>query len=406
MTKILSLTEFLRDRTERSHCSVFQHVEAPHTTAVVGTAVRYCRDNGVFFLYNVHCIRHLPRAAAKGDVMKYAFWNNKGGTGKTTLAFQTICEFAKQNPAKSILVMDCCPQANLSELFLGSLQGNGGNNLLRLQGGQIRQTIGGYFERRLLTPYSPPAISSDDFISIPSQFNSSVPQNITLLAGDPLLELQANTMHSMANLSSPVTNNWAAVINWLNDFIIRLSSSYDYVFSDLNPSFSLYTQIALATSERLILPVMADDSSRRAIQNAFSLVYGLRLPSPIYAQHAFSNQLTNAGKTSPQTHLIVKNRITQYMGPASGYAAVLRSIDTDMSTLLQQSPTIFTFNTVTDGFCEIRDFQTCGVVAAARGMPFSTMTARRYDVFGQRIQVNGEQLNLARSHIQKIVTNL
>ena len=29
--------------------------------------------------------------------MKYAFWNNKGGTGKTTLAFQTICELARQN---------------------------------------------------------------------------------------------------------------------------------------------------------------------------------------------------------------------------------------------------------------------------------------------------------------------
>ncbi|KAA3666398.1 AAA family ATPase [Pectobacterium carotovorum] len=57
--------------------------------------------------------------------MKYAFWNKKGGTGKTTLAFQTICEIALQNPQSPIFVIDCCPQANLSELFLGSLQGNG-----------------------------------------------------------------------------------------------------------------------------------------------------------------------------------------------------------------------------------------------------------------------------------------
>ena len=26
--------------------------------------------------------------------MKYAFWNNKGGTGKTSLCFQTITEYA------------------------------------------------------------------------------------------------------------------------------------------------------------------------------------------------------------------------------------------------------------------------------------------------------------------------
>jgi cellulose biosynthesis protein BcsQ len=338
--------------------------------------------------------------------LRYAFWNNKGGTGKTTLAFQAICELARQRPDASVLVIDCCPQANLSELLLGSLQGHGGKNLLQLQGGQIRQTIGGYFEKRLPTPYSPPAIDSSDFISKPSTFNSLIPPNIDLLAGDPLLELQANTMYTMANVSSPVINNWSAVIQWLGDFLEGLPQEYDYVFFDLNPSFALYTQIALAATERLILPVMADDSSRRAIQNAFSLVYGLRLPSPIYAQHAFSNQLTGAGKQPPQTHLIVKNRLTQYMGPASGYAAILKSIDADVAGLIRQSGANFTFSDVDDGFCEVRDFQTCGVVAAARGMPFSTMSARRYDVFSQRIQVNGEQLSLALEHTRRIVSKI
>lgn len=338
--------------------------------------------------------------------MNYAFWNNKGGTGKTTLAFQTICEFARQNPTMSILVIDCCPQANLSELFLGSLQGNGGDALLKLQGGQVRKTIGGYFERRLPTPYAPPEFQPQDFISNPSASNDLVPENIRLLAGDPLLELQANTMYTMANVPSPVTNNWIAVIKWLEDFLSKLNHAYDRVFFDLNPSFALYTQIALAASHKLILPVMADDSSRRAIQNAFSLVYGLRLPSPIYAQHAFSNQLDSEGRTPPQTHLIVKNRLTQYMGPASGYAAVLRSIDSDVSELQGQSPEHFTFDKMDEAFVEVRDFQTCGVVAAARGMPFFTMSARRYDLFGKRVQVNRDQLDLALAHVQRITNVL
>lgn len=34
------------------------------------------------------------------------FWNNKGGTGKTTLAFQVLSEYARQNPDKKILVID------------------------------------------------------------------------------------------------------------------------------------------------------------------------------------------------------------------------------------------------------------------------------------------------------------
>ena len=46
------------------------------------------------------------------------FWNNKGGTGKTSLAFQIICEYALKNPTKKVLAVDVCPQANLSELLL------------------------------------------------------------------------------------------------------------------------------------------------------------------------------------------------------------------------------------------------------------------------------------------------
>jgi cellulose biosynthesis protein BcsQ len=33
--------------------------------------------------------------------MKYTFWNNKGGTGKSSLAFQAITEYAIKIPSKS-----------------------------------------------------------------------------------------------------------------------------------------------------------------------------------------------------------------------------------------------------------------------------------------------------------------
>ena len=50
---------------------------------------------------------------------KYAFWNNKGGTGKSSLAFQAMTMYAEQNEGMKILAVDLCPQANLSELLLG-----------------------------------------------------------------------------------------------------------------------------------------------------------------------------------------------------------------------------------------------------------------------------------------------
>ncbi len=317
----------------------------------------------------------------------YAFWNNKGGTGKTSLAFQSLCAYANNNPSSKVLALDLCPQANLSELLLGGMI-SGSKNLLERQGRVPRCSVGGYFQVRLPSPYSPPKFESTDFLTSPHAYNSAIPVNVDLLCGDPLLELQANAINTLANNQIPGTNTWIAVIDWLKDFLDPIISNYDIVFIDANPSFSIYTQIALSTANCLILPVMADDSSRRAIQNAFSLIYGLKLPSEIYATYAFATKLEQAHRLLPRVHTIAKNRITQYMGSASGYAAVLLSIEKDVADLLAQHPTLFNFAKSEEGLVDIRDFQTTGVVAFARGCPFYSMETGRLLVGGRRVRVH------------------
>jgi cellulose biosynthesis protein BcsQ len=317
----------------------------------------------------------------------YAFWNNKGGTGKTSLAFQAICRYASRNPEKRVLAVDVCPQANLSELFLGGLTRNGSQNLLKRQGLMPRCSIGGYFQLRLPAPFAEPEFLVQDFLTKPAEYNWSIPQNVDLFCGDPLLELQANAINTLANTQIPGTDTWVEIIDWLKDALDRVRDQYDVVFIDANPSFSIYTQIALSTANRLILPVMADDSSRRAIQNAFSLIYGLKLPSDIYSKYAFATKLEQAERLLPQVHLIVKNRLTQYMGPASAYAAVLSKIEQDISRLIQTKPDIFTFTEVRQGIVDIRDFQTTGVVAFARGCPFYRLDSGKLDIGGHRVQI-------------------
>jgi cellulose biosynthesis protein BcsQ len=338
--------------------------------------------------------------------MIYAFWNNKGGTGKTSLCFQSVCSYAHEHPDQRVLAIDICPQANLSELFLGGLQHGGSRNLLARQGEIPRATVGGYFQLRLPAPYSPPAFTPADFITCPADYNRVVPANVDLICGDPLLELQSNAISTLANTQIPGTNAWLAVIDWLRDLLAPILDEYDTIFIDANPSFSIYTQIALSAADRVILPVMADDSSRRAIQNAFSLIYGLKLPSDIYAQYAFATRLHDDERTLPQVHLIAKNRLTQYMGPASAYAVVLEAIESDVAKLLSSHPKIFTFDDVDDGVVDIRDFQTTGVVAFARGCPFYALPSGRLDVMGQRIQVN-EPLRVAcMDAVDDLVTRL
>jgi hypothetical protein len=151
---------------------------------------------------------------------------------------------------------------------------------------------------------------------------------------------------------------------------------------------------------------MADDSSKRAVQNALCLVYGLRLPSEIYATYAFSKKLNEAERQLPQVHLIVKNRITQYMGPASAYAAVLEEIDIDIAKLVQSHPSYFTFSEMSDGTVNVRDFQTTGVVAFARGCPIFRLRAGKQNIGGHRVQVKEDYRVNCESAIRQLASKL
>jgi cellulose biosynthesis protein BcsQ len=336
----------------------------------------------------------------------FAFWNNKGGTGKTSLCFQAMTFYAHQNPDKRVLAIDVCPQANLSELLFGGLTGKGSDALLARQNEPTRRTVGGYFELRLPSAFSVPTIDPDAYISHPADYNPVIPDNLDLIAGDPILELQANAVSTLANAQLPGTPTWLRVIDWIRDLIDSLDGVYDTIFIDANPSFSMYTQIALAGADRLVLPVMADDSSRRAIQNAFSLVYGLKLPSEIYTQYAFATKLKAEGRELPKVHVIAKNRLTQYVVAASAYSAVLNSIDTDVKVLMTANPHMFSASKAKDVMVEIRDFQTAGVVAFARGCPFYAQKPGRMEVVGKRVQVKGEYLENCVKSVQELVDAL
>lgn len=334
-------------------------------------------------------------------MITYSIWNNKGGTGKTSLTFQAVCRYAEKNPEKRILMIDMCPQANISEILLGGQEKNGSQNLLMQQGETPRCSIGGYFDYRLSTPFAAGSFRAEEYVCNPNSVNPEIPDNIDLIAGDPLLELQAIAMNALANSDIPGLNAWLSVIDWLNDLLEELV--YDFVFIDTNPSFSMYTQIALAASDRVILPVMADDSSRRAIQNAFSLIYGLKLPSEVYSNYTFAKKMKDAGRELPKMHMIIKNRLTQYMGKASAFDAVLSGIDSDIRSLIEQHPNHFSVDSIEGAIVDVRDFGTTGVVAFARGCPFSKMPVGKLVLGGRRVQVKPEYKENALVAIDGIV---
>lgn len=335
----------------------------------------------------------------------YTFWNNKGGTGKTSLCFQCVMQYALDHPQEKILVVDMCPQANLSELMCGGMEGNGVNNLANLYASNPHKSVGGYFDLRIMNPFNMPAqFVSANYIDSPHAHNQYVPQNVDLLAGDPLVELQVNNIASLATQHLPTADAYFLVVSWLNDFIQTVNQTYNVVFLDTNPSFSIYTQMAIAATDKIIIPVTADGSSIRALHNVLSLVYGINVPQAYTHAATFSNSIHGNGRTLPLIHLVIKNRLTQYMGTAAAYQAVLNQIN-QLCANIQQTQGIMSANFQ---ILEVKDFQTVGVVAYAKAEAFEQILTEPADhlIGGNPVHVNQNQAQQAKDAIDQIVALL
>ena len=107
----------------------------------------------------------------------------------------------------------------------------------------------------------------------------------------------------------------------------------------------------------------------------------------------------------PQIHLIVKNRITQYMGTAAAYRGVLASIDQEINTLMNANHQYFSSNNV---IMEVRDFQTSGVAAFAEAKSFSQLVNDRRirTIGGERVQLDINQIQNNQQSIAGIVARL
>ena len=179
--------------------------------------------------------------------MRYAVWNNKGGVGKSFLSFVLSTELANKTKQPVILV-DMCPQANLSEIVLG---GNGIGSERLDQFIRDRNTVGGYFDTRISSPHEPTGKEAAYLIHA-RPTNPKLPDSLYLIAGDPSLELQAQVINQISGQSLP-TDAWKNVHNWLKDLIsscmAKLGVDRTIVFIDCNPSFSAYTEVSMIAAE-------------------------------------------------------------------------------------------------------------------------------------------------------------
>ncbi len=85
---------------------------------------------------------------------------------------------------------------------------------------------------------------------------------------------------------------------------------------------------------------------------------------------------------------------------------MIGKIEALVSHVLTANPEVFTFSDIADGFIDVLDFQTTGVVAFAEGKPFTKLTTGRHDIGGRETQVNGDKLRECQEAIQGVVDQL
>ncbi|PPD45273.1 MAG: ATPase [Methylobacter sp.] len=348
----------------------------------------------------------------------YAIWNNKGGVGKSYLTFQLASEYARQHPNKKVLVVDLCPQANSSSMLLGGME-DGEEQLNNIHGKQPRLTISGYIDDRIRSPYVPTK-SGADYITQVSGYNNKVPSNVYLVVGDEKLELQSSRVSSATDRGPD--DAWRIVHLWITDLISDIKYSWNNqdccVFIDCNPSFSIYTELALTAAERLLIPFSADGSSKRAVKAVLSLVYGQRRQAGD-TQSDFYLESSRYKMSLPEIYMYIGNRLTQMNNSsASAFKTVVNEISDEIYSVWQSSDTPFCIHpfgatkpnnkrSFKNMFqFEVNDANTASVVSGALGIPIGILTAGQRKVAGVTITVNQSQLDRQVPNLKELVQRI
>ena len=184
---------------------------------------------------------------------KLVFVNNKGGVGKTTLAFNSAVALAKLG--YKIVLVDLDPQCNLSRLALGEDYYT--KNLFSETEKTIYNVLRGVIEG-----------GSDIDLSV-KFLPVKADTNLSLLKGDinlSMYEGSLSTAYGQAAAGQPIGYFQTSAI----DRFLRergLSDQVDIFIIDTSPSLGILNQTILLGADYFVVPMMPDAFSVQGIEN-------------------------------------------------------------------------------------------------------------------------------------------
>ncbi len=181
-----------------------------------------------------------------------AFFNNKGGVGKTTLLYHLAWMFSDMG--KRVLVADFDPQANLTSMFLTEPE------LEKLWNPDNQQ------DQSLMAPLNPIIRGLGDIGATPVQ---RIAPNIRLIPGDL----------NLSNFESSLSDAWSRCLD-RQEPAFRITSSLhriarqaaekfeaDLVLMDVGPNFGAINRAALIGTDAVVIPLAPDLFSIQGLRN-------------------------------------------------------------------------------------------------------------------------------------------
>lgn len=177
-----------------------------------------------------------------------AFFNNKGGVGKTTLLCN-VAAYAALRLGRRVAVIDADPQCNATQYIFGE------NTLDQFYGSQ------GFTIHDIIDPLTVGEGFSQDL-----QMKSSIDFGFDVLPGDPRLALTEDFLAQ--DWSDAKSGDVRGIKTNLvfSDLLSRMNN-YDLVFIDVSPSLGAINRSILLASDYFVSPMSIDIFSLKAFEN-------------------------------------------------------------------------------------------------------------------------------------------
>jgi cellulose biosynthesis protein BcsQ len=185
-----------------------------------------------------------------------AFFNNKGGVGKTTLACNIAAHFANRL-RKRVLLIDCDPQCNSTQLILGSEEIDG---LYSDEPSTTNSTVL-HVVKPIETGDASVNTEVSPFLGSKNRFN------VDLIAGHPRMSIVEDRLSAAWQESISGEIGGLRKTNWCALLCDAIGDRYDVCFLDLGPSLGSLNRSVLLGSDFFVTPMGGDIFSIVAVRN-------------------------------------------------------------------------------------------------------------------------------------------